>query len=151
MWWVGWLLQAPIVQCNRELTTAVRKELAVALRDLLQHGLMEVGMYFTRCKVFRHSSLHSRDTMCSLLLCTSVFDMAARGWRGGPSVERFLTPRCTNSFRCTHEYLVVGSGGYLCMCSLCTVIAVWLTVSHRSQWCLIGKPKDQMLCIIYFI
>ncbi|KAK2174216.1 hypothetical protein NP493_817g01013 [Ridgeia piscesae] len=34
---------APIVQCNRELTTAVRKELAVALRDLLQHGLMEVG------------------------------------------------------------------------------------------------------------
>ena len=36
-------LQAPVIKCNQELTTAVRKELAMALKDLLQHGLMEVG------------------------------------------------------------------------------------------------------------
>lgn len=29
--------------CNQELTTAARKDLAMALKDLLQHGLMEVG------------------------------------------------------------------------------------------------------------
>lgn len=34
---------APVFQCNQELVTAVRKELSMALRDLLQHGLMEVG------------------------------------------------------------------------------------------------------------
>ncbi|KAF4526334.1 hypothetical protein B566_EDAN012261 [Ephemera danica] len=34
---------APVVLCNEELTTAVRKELAPSLRDLLQHGLMPVG------------------------------------------------------------------------------------------------------------
>ena len=36
--------QSPIIQCNMELTTAVRKELAMALRDLMQHGLIEVGV-----------------------------------------------------------------------------------------------------------
>lgn len=34
---------SPTVLCNQELTTVVRKELAMALKDLLQHGLMEVG------------------------------------------------------------------------------------------------------------
>uniref|UniRef100_T1J021 RUN domain-containing protein n=1 Tax=Strigamia maritima TaxID=126957 RepID=T1J021_STRMM len=34
---------SPIVQCNEKLTTAVRKELSMAIRDLLQHGLMPVG------------------------------------------------------------------------------------------------------------
>lgn len=33
----------PVIQCDLELVTAVRKDLAVALRDLLQHGLFEVG------------------------------------------------------------------------------------------------------------
>ena len=35
-------LQAPVIQCDQALTTAVRKDLAMALRDLMQHGLMEV-------------------------------------------------------------------------------------------------------------
>ncbi|CAD5119154.1 DgyrCDS7792 [Dimorphilus gyrociliatus] len=34
---------SPIMQCNKELALSVRKELAPALRDLLQHGLMEIG------------------------------------------------------------------------------------------------------------
>jgi len=33
----------PVIQCDLELVTAVRKDLAVALRDLLQHGLFEVS------------------------------------------------------------------------------------------------------------
>ncbi|KAG0411725.1 hypothetical protein HPB47_011148 [Ixodes persulcatus] len=33
----------PVVLCNEKLTTAVRKDLASALRDLIQHGLMQVG------------------------------------------------------------------------------------------------------------
>ncbi len=37
------VFQSPIIQCNMELTTAVRKELAMALRDLMQHGLIEVS------------------------------------------------------------------------------------------------------------
>lgn len=36
------LFQAPVVQCNEKLTTAVRKDLASAIRDLMQHGLMPV-------------------------------------------------------------------------------------------------------------
>lgn len=34
---------APVVQCNEKLTTAVRKDLASAVRDLMQHGLMPIG------------------------------------------------------------------------------------------------------------
>lgn len=34
---------APVIMCNEKLTTAVRKDLALAIRDLLQHGLMPVG------------------------------------------------------------------------------------------------------------
>ena len=34
---------APVVLCNEELTTAVRKELAMSLKDLIQHGLMPVS------------------------------------------------------------------------------------------------------------
>lgn len=34
---------APAVLCNEKLTSAVRKDLATALRDLMQHGLMEIG------------------------------------------------------------------------------------------------------------
>ena len=45
------LLQTPIIQCNMELTTVVRKELAMALRDLLQHGLMEVINHFVLSNV----------------------------------------------------------------------------------------------------
>ncbi|XP_021004482.2 RUN domain-containing protein 1 [Parasteatoda tepidariorum] len=33
----------PVVQCNEKLTTAVRKDLASAIRDLMQHGLMPIG------------------------------------------------------------------------------------------------------------
>ena len=32
------------MQCQHELTSAVRKELAMALKDLLQHGLIEVTL-----------------------------------------------------------------------------------------------------------
>ncbi|XP_077549437.1 RUN domain-containing protein 1 isoform X1 [Haemaphysalis longicornis] len=34
---------SPAVLCNEKLTSAVRKDLATALRDLMQHGLMEIG------------------------------------------------------------------------------------------------------------
>ncbi|CAM1306729.1 RUNDC1 (predicted) [Pycnogonum litorale] len=34
---------SPVVTCNEKLTTSVRKELAMAIRDLIQHGLMPVG------------------------------------------------------------------------------------------------------------
>ena len=34
---------------EQELVTAVRKELTIALRDLLQHGLMEVGWLICEC------------------------------------------------------------------------------------------------------
>lgn len=37
------IVQAPAVLCNEKLTSAVRKDLATALRDLMQHGLMEVS------------------------------------------------------------------------------------------------------------
>lgn len=36
----------PLVHCDLELVTTVRKDLAVALRDLLQHGLYEVQTRF---------------------------------------------------------------------------------------------------------
>ncbi|PSN47882.1 RUN domain-containing protein 1 [Blattella germanica] len=34
---------APVVLCNVKLTSAVRKQLALSIRDLMQHGLMPVG------------------------------------------------------------------------------------------------------------
>lgn len=37
------LEDAPVIQCNKDIVMAVRKEFSSALRDLLQHGLMEVG------------------------------------------------------------------------------------------------------------
>jgi hypothetical protein len=35
---------APAVQCNVKLTSAVRKQLALSIRDLMQHGLMPVSI-----------------------------------------------------------------------------------------------------------
>ena len=32
-----------------------------------------------------------------------------------------------------NEYLAIGSGEYLCMNSLCALIAAWLDASQRSQ------------------
>lgn len=34
---------APVVLCNVKLTSAVRKQLALSIRDLIQHGLMPIG------------------------------------------------------------------------------------------------------------
>ena len=34
---------SPVVLCNVKLTAAVRKQLAVSIRDLMQHGLMPVS------------------------------------------------------------------------------------------------------------
>ncbi|KAJ9582666.1 hypothetical protein L9F63_022987, partial [Diploptera punctata] len=34
---------APVVMCNVKLTSAVRKQLALSIRDLMQHGLMPIG------------------------------------------------------------------------------------------------------------
>lgn len=34
---------APVVLCNVKLTGAVRKQLALSIRDLMQHGLMPVS------------------------------------------------------------------------------------------------------------
>jgi hypothetical protein len=35
---------APVVLCNVKLTSAVRKQLALSIRDLMQHGLMPVSI-----------------------------------------------------------------------------------------------------------
>jgi hypothetical protein len=37
---------APVVLCNVKLTSAVRKQLALSIRDLMQHGLMPVSSKF---------------------------------------------------------------------------------------------------------
>lgn len=54
---------SPLVLCNEKLTTAVRKDLALALRDLMQHGLMQVGqsssMVPIGCFVLRSASAPS--------------------------------------------------------------------------------------------
>ncbi|XP_064477264.1 RUN domain-containing protein 1-like [Ornithodoros turicata] len=54
---------SPIVLCNEKLTTAVRKDLAAALRDLIQHGLMQVGQSTSivplGCFVLRSASVPS--------------------------------------------------------------------------------------------
>lgn len=34
---------SPVVLCNEKLTTAVRKDLSCAIRDLMEHGLMSIG------------------------------------------------------------------------------------------------------------
>ena len=34
---------APVVMCNARITTAVRKKLAMAIKDLIEHGLTQVG------------------------------------------------------------------------------------------------------------
>lgn len=36
---------APVVLCNVKLTSAVRKRLAISIRDLMQHGLMPVSTF----------------------------------------------------------------------------------------------------------
>ena len=40
---------APIISCNQALTSAVRKDLAMALAELLQHGLMMVSVELRIC------------------------------------------------------------------------------------------------------
>ncbi|XP_023215929.1 RUN domain-containing protein 1-like [Centruroides sculpturatus] len=50
---------APVIQCNEKLTTAVRKDLAAAIRDLMQHGLMPIGQSSSLVPLgcfFSHSS-----------------------------------------------------------------------------------------------
>jgi len=37
---------APTVLCNAKVTTAVRKKLAIAIRDLMEHGLTSVSIFF---------------------------------------------------------------------------------------------------------
>lgn len=34
---------APVVMCNARITTAVRKKLAMAIKDLIEHGLTQVS------------------------------------------------------------------------------------------------------------
>lgn len=49
----------PVIQCNEKLTTAVRKDLSAAIRDLMQHGLMPVGQSSSLVPLgcfFTHSS-----------------------------------------------------------------------------------------------
>lgn len=38
---------APIVMCNARITTAVRKKLAMAIKDLIEHGLNQVMLLYT--------------------------------------------------------------------------------------------------------
>lgn len=38
---------APVVMCNARITTAVRKKLAMAIKDLIEHGLTQVSLVFS--------------------------------------------------------------------------------------------------------
>ena len=68
----------PVVLCNVRLTAAVRKQLAVSIRDLMQHGLMPVRngivlncvMYCTPVKLTVNvmSRMYVTDCRCSLLV-----------------------------------------------------------------------------------
>lgn len=55
--------QASIVinKCSKELIHAVRKEFAIALRDLLQHGLMEVNYTTSLVPAFACFPLRARE------------------------------------------------------------------------------------------
>jgi len=52
---------------EHELVMAVRKELAIALRDLMQHGLMEVGSEMLFVKLTDNSDFKYLHT----LICRS--------------------------------------------------------------------------------
>ena len=68
----------PVVLCNVQLTAAVRKQLAVSIRDLMQHGLMPVStgvvlncaLYCTpvKCMVNVRAIAYITEYRCSLLL-----------------------------------------------------------------------------------
>ncbi|XP_054707861.1 RUN domain-containing protein 1-like [Uloborus diversus] len=51
----------PIVQCNEKLTTAVRKDLSSAIRELMQHGLMPIGQS-TSLVPFGCFAVHSSES-----------------------------------------------------------------------------------------
>ena len=65
--------------CNRALTSCVRKELAVALKDLLQHGLMEVGQSTSLvplgCFPARSRAAHTPKMMHAWDLFVRYYDM----------------------------------------------------------------------------
>jgi hypothetical protein len=66
---------APVVLCNVKLTSAVRKQLALSIRDLMQHGLMPVSILihfdmnsFTLSFAFRPQEVYTNDKSVLLLL-----------------------------------------------------------------------------------
>ncbi|KAG8230205.1 hypothetical protein J437_LFUL009266, partial [Ladona fulva] len=64
---------APVVLCNEKLTSAVRKNLAMSIRDLMQHGLMPVGQSaslvpFIGCFPTRSSSVSTNMHAWELIL-----------------------------------------------------------------------------------
>ncbi|CAG7721402.1 unnamed protein product [Allacma fusca] len=64
---------APVVSCNQALTSAVRKDLAMALADLFQHGLMLMGQSqslvpFLSCFPARSSAGSGFMTVWDLIL-----------------------------------------------------------------------------------
>ena len=68
----------PVVLCNVKLTAAVRKQLAVSIRDLMQHGLMPVSTGIllncvlncmpVKCTVNVRARAYITDYECSSLL-----------------------------------------------------------------------------------
>jgi len=44
-----------------------------------------------------------------------------------------FSQHCLSSLSCMNEYQAIDCGGYLCMSSLCTLIAAWLDASKRSR------------------
>jgi hypothetical protein len=65
---------APVVLCNVKLTSAVRKQLALSIRDLMQHGLMPVSILinvlmnsFTLSCAFRPEEVWIRTLILVLL------------------------------------------------------------------------------------
>jgi hypothetical protein len=72
-----------VIRCNQELTTAVRKELAMALKELLQHGLMEMGqgqsVVAFGCFPTRSSQQQPSTMMHAWDLFVKYYEMKVRG------------------------------------------------------------------------
>ena len=48
------------------------------------------------------------------------------------NLEQVQSLHCSSSLSCMHEYLVIDSGGYLCMNSLCALIGLLLFCSQQQ-------------------
>ena len=92
-----------MLSCSQELTTAVRKELAVALRDLLQHGLMEVGQSSSLVPFGCFSTRRSQPAQAPRMmhawdLFTRYYEMKVQSGRFDTELWCALTLNCRSAF-----------------------------------------------------